>query len=212
VGDARLALGQRLEPLGVGEVDRVGDDRQPVGLAEKADLTWCVAGEVVDAKASHLVALGDGAGDLHPAAVPAAVKHRVDAPRPADRDLRHVPVVGPLVTLGVGHLVGVAEDRQVQEGSGAAVVGVAVAEHDPLDSAQSLAHRLDGLDHRLGSRVELHHPAVLLEKVDVHPPLDVTAQQPDAVSHLPERGAEGTAGKDLLFLHPVGQSTSAPAL
>ena len=90
MGDARLALGQRFQPRRVDQVDDVADQRDAVALAPEPDQAGRVAGEVEDAEAGDLVALGDGAGDLHRAAVPAPQQEAGRASAPAHRQLREV--------------------------------------------------------------------------------------------------------------------------
>ena len=62
VGHARVAVaaGLRIE-----RVEAVADQREAVGLAPQPDQAGRVAGQVDDLEAGDLVALGDGAGDLH---------------------------------------------------------------------------------------------------------------------------------------------------
>jgi hypothetical protein len=138
-----------------------------------------------DAEARHLVALGDGAGDLHAAAVPAPQQRRIDPAHPGDRQLREVEVGGDRgVAFGLRDLVGVAEDRRPHVRRGAAMVGVGVSEHDPLDAAELLRRRLRHLAHPLGAGVELDHPVAVVEKIDVHRPAEIPPQQPDPVGNL----------------------------
>ena len=118
----------------VDQVDDVADQRHPVALAPEADQARRVAGKVEDAEAGDLVALGDGAGDLHGAAVPAPQQGRVDPAHPGDRQLRRGRSRGrsrrslsASATSSGWQKTGHAHIR-----SGAAVVGVGVPEHDPL--------------------------------------------------------------------------------
>ena len=55
---------------GIERVEAVADQREAVGLAPQADQARGVAGQVDDLEAGDVVALGDGVGDLHRAAVP----------------------------------------------------------------------------------------------------------------------------------------------
>ena len=102
-----------------------------------------MAGEVEDAEARDLVALGDGAVDLHRAAVPAPQQQRVDPARRATGSCERFHIGGDRgIAFGVGDVVGMAEDRHAHRRRGAAVVGVGVAEHDPLQPAELLGRRL----------------------------------------------------------------------
>jgi hypothetical protein len=64
---------------------------------------------------------------------------------------------------------------------GAAMVGVAVPQHDPLQSSQLGRGRGRPLRHRLGAGVELDHASVVLDEVDVHPSPQVAGVSPHAV-------------------------------
>ena len=114
------------------QVDRVADQRDAVGLPPQADLAGRVAGELDHLEAGDPLARGDRAGDRHRPAVPdEAVREAVQQPDRGRQPL-HVPVVAAAGALGLRDRVGVADHRRDlrERGRGAAVVGVAVAEHD----------------------------------------------------------------------------------
>ena len=113
---------------------------------------------------------------------PAPQQERVEPAHPSHRQLREVHVGGDRgVAFGVGDVVGVAVDRCPHVWSGAAVVGVSVSQHHPLDAAELLRRRPRLAPHRLGPGVELDHPVAVLDEVDVHRPAEVPAQQPDSI-------------------------------
>src|SRR6185312_7524786 len=94
-------------------------------------------GQVDDPEAGDLVALLDGPGDLHRAAVPGGDQPPQDG-APAHVELRAVPIrpvgLGRLGSFAVGR---VAVHGRVQAGCGATVIGVRVAENDPLYATEA---------------------------------------------------------------------------
>src|ERR1044072_5766989 len=98
-----------------------------------------------------------------------------------------------------------AVDGGIEAGRRAAVVGVGVAEHDPLQAAQLRGRRARPLRPRLAAGVEHGHAAALLpEEGDVHPLAQVAAQQPHPVgnpleSHRRSVPRLGSAAMPLLW-------------
>ena len=189
VGDRRAVGGPQVHR--VDHVDRVADQREAVALAPQPDQPRGVAGEVDHLEPRDLVALLHGVGDLHRAAVPVAQQPRIDAPAPPHGYPVDVEVVVAAVGLGVRDLVGVAQDRDPEPRRGAAVIGVAVAEHDPLQAAELGRRGRGALRHRLGPGVELGHPAVVLDEVDVHPATQIPGVAPHAFGDPLRGGGEG---------------------
>ena len=76
-----------------------------------------------------------------------------------------------------------AEDRHAQPGRGAAVVGVRVAEHDPVEAAERAGRGRQAGDHRLDPGLEHRHAALrILDQVDVHRlHREAAAHEPDAL-------------------------------
>ena len=96
-----------------------------------------------------------------------------------------VEVVRAAVALGVGLLRRVAEHRHAERGRDAAVVGVAVAEHDARDPAELRARDARRVRHRLHAGVEQHHAVAVVDEVDVHRlAREAAAHEPDAVGDL----------------------------
>src|SRR5205807_6297737 len=97
-----------------------------------------MTGDRDDAKARDLIALCDGARDLHGPTVPEeAVQDQVHLPvREGEPAQTLRPVAKAPAAFGVLDLVGVAEHGHAERGCDAAVVGVAVAEHDAADPAE----------------------------------------------------------------------------
>ena len=122
-----------------------------------------------DAEAAHVVALLDACRRSR-TGPPSHRSQQVRVDRPRVRaQLREVDVVPAAVALGVRAVVGVAEDRRAEARRRAAVVDVAVAEHDAVDAAERAAAAAIALVMLLTPRVEHRDAAALvLDQVDVH--------------------------------------------
>jgi hypothetical protein len=153
--------------LRIERVEAVADERQAVGGAPEADEPGGVAWQRDDLEPGDLVALVDGAGDGDRPAVPHPQQVREDG-LGVGLELFEVEVAHAAVALGVLAVVGMAQDRHVEVGRDAAVVGMPVAEQDPRDAAQRRAGGGDGARHRLDPRVVEHHAVAVAYEVDVH--------------------------------------------
>src|SRR5690606_30221489 len=92
VGHAGGALGQLTQAGRVDQVDRVGDEGQPVRFAPETDLAGCVARKVDYLESRDLVAGPHGSGDLDRTAIPAAHQGREDPANRRELELREVEV------------------------------------------------------------------------------------------------------------------------
>jgi hypothetical protein len=127
-----------------------------------------VARQVEHLEPGHCVALRQRAGDRERAAVHVAEGARGQGPHDRIAHLAEVdPVAHPAVALRSRALLGVTEDGGVELRSATAVVGMRVAQHDPLDAPACRAGVPDRLRHPHASRLEQRDAVVVLEQVDV---------------------------------------------
>ena len=145
-----------------------------------------MAGELDDLEPGDDLALAHRAADLDGPAVPHEPVREAVQEADVARELLHAPVVAAAGPLRLLDRVGVALHRRdlAQLRSGAPVVGVRVPQHDAVDAAERLRRGRDRRGHPLLAGVVHHHsPTRLLEQVDVHRPLEATADQPHPIGH-----------------------------
>jgi hypothetical protein len=93
--------------------------------------------------------------------------------------------MAPAVALGVGDLVRVAVGRYLEPGGDAAVVRMAVAEHDPREPAELGGTAGDRGRHVADARVEEQDAVAVTHEVHVHGlEREATPHDPDAFGDL----------------------------